>query len=107
MTVTQETNKFRLALRPCGGWSQREGEREKGLLNWGMAQEVGRERRLGTERFDGTQEARWHPGAECLVWESEFSFQIRHSPACDLGQVLSLLWVLISAAGKWEGRNKW
>lgn len=78
MTVTQEMNKLRLALRTCGGWSQREREQ---VFTWGMVPEVGCDRHLGTGRFDRTPEARGHFGAEALVWVPEFSLPTRCSSA--------------------------
>lgn len=81
-------------------WEPETERQREGLFTWGPACEVGRERHLGTERFDGTHEARWRLAAE--PWSGCPSSYFRSGiPAPGgLGQVLSLLWVLTSASGK-------
>lgn len=100
MTVTQEMNKLRLALRTCGGWSQRKREREResrSLLGgwcprsavtgiWGQAGLTGHLKpgsTLEQKPWSGCLSSRFQPCAHLMD---------------DMGPVLSLLWVLIATS---------
>ena len=79
-TVTQEMNKFKLALRARGCWSQRERRSLSGDVP----------KHLGPGSSDKTEEIKQHFAAETLVSTSEFLFQGLTYTCCEtLGKSFS------------------
>lgn len=97
-TVTQQMNKFKLAFSgPHRCWSQREREP---VFIWGCSKASGAKFWQNRKPSSILKQKPW-------VSAREFCFRGLTYMLWDLGQVLFLLWALISRSEKSRGQNTW